>query len=82
MLFKDGGPWLYLCSLQTVWGSVSDEDKAELETSCVDDPCDFACKHFQVRTDSTRKTSNCMRERGDTGGTLVVTTARWILWRS
>lgn len=45
---RDGEPWLDFCGLNRVWTSVSDEDKAKLETGCNDDPCEFACDEYQV----------------------------------
>lgn len=37
------------CGLVAKWNSVSDEDKASVETGCEDDPCDVVCGEFQVR---------------------------------
>lgn len=43
------------CGLVAEWNSVSDEDKASVETGCEDDPCDGACGEFQVRGEKTEK---------------------------
>lgn len=75
-----GVPWVYLCGLHKIWSSVSDEDKAALESGCNDDPCNFACDQHQVLVlIKGQKLFTTVIMRVNVG---MLTRVRVALWRS